>query len=154
MGDVNQYTFSNKDTLKEKTKVRESRTPNAVDMAIIEGMELNHYTVHITSGVLPPREKYEKAAAYISIRRNRKDNGNEIAREFMRLSTERLETLISDLITVSLAMRMLDGEQEQDIKDCFDLTIEKGVTRAVEFYNTIKRVAYGGVQYTLKSLYK
>lgn len=154
MSDVNQYTFSKKDSLNDRAKVRESRTPNAVDMSIVEGLELNHFKVYITSGVLPPREKYEKAAAYISIRRVKKDDGNEFAREFMRLTPERLETFISDLITVSLAMRMLNGEEEYGIKECFDATIEKGVSRAVEFYNTVKRVAYGGVQYTLKSLYK
>ena len=107
---------------------------------MIEGYDMRFYRIFITSALLPQREGYKDPSALISLKKVSKNEDIYIPKEYIRLSVERLESLIKNLITLSITLRRLRGETEEDIRDAFDYTMEMGVTAAPEFYSKVKGI--------------
>lgn len=125
---------------KEEVVRRKIETPNSVDLDTIEGYDMRFYRMFITAALLPQREGYKDPSALISIKKVNKNEDMPIPKEYIRLSVERLEGLIKNLITLSITLRRLRGETEDDIRDAFDYTISEGVNKAPEYYSKVKGI--------------
>lgn len=142
--DPRQRKLGVEDPQKESLKLNEreeleSVSKYGVDLHIRNGYALNHYLVGITTGMLPKRDDFNEKA-FVSITLFPKNNPKHKVRPTMiKLSSNHLQNIISDLITVFIVMKKHERATAPELKEALEEIRALGIKQTPEFETKIER---------------
>lgn len=117
----------------------ESVSKYGVDLHIRNGYALNHYLTGITTGILPKRDEMVEKG-FITITLFQKNNPKIKVRPTMiKLSSNHLQNVIADLITVLIVLKKHDRATAPDIKLLLEDIRTQGIKQVPELEAKIER---------------
>lgn len=120
--DLSQTTLGGTESVKpflskeERQKVTR-KFNTGIDKAVRNGLPLDHYSLTVTAGIMPPLDN-KPPAAYISIHLYpHGDIGKKENRGLIKLGSEQLIPVVADLLTVLMGIKIMEGMAFSDRMD-------------------------------------